>query len=314
MVPSKSQGVKDIERVIAEMRERGIRIDVFTTYAQLLEAQQRFASGAYPMVSVLSTTNLAKSHIFNRGEHTHLIKAGVSRVGLYQWCYEMQQRYGLRLANATMWSVLLDDATGMMKTKDDLEFLKALCDRNKTKVLSHIKQNAQLRKAGVPTSFAVKNSVCILANSFPGANADLDALCERGKIIVFLPSVYEVHNYVKAWPFPSEHADILEFIGQNLRFIGRPTIGWYTNAIWEKVAGEDWRHWLRVQWQQAEPLLSIIAALRDDGFTAEKMTKRSILAEWQRRLRCGSGLCRARAGTDCKSAEGNGCPFVAAYS
>ena len=131
---------------------------------------------------------------------------------------------------------------------------------------------------------SITSSICFLLNDLPSHNSlDMDAIYGRAKTVFFVPSVYEVHEYVMAW-WPRtnpDHADITDFIGENLRRITRPSIRWYTDAIREKSAGEDWRHWLMVQWENADPLLSIIADIRDAGLQTEVQ----VLAEWKRRTR-----------------------------
>ena len=225
----KAHSITEIEATIRNMRDRGLRVDVTRTYAELLAVRNRFVKGSYPLVILMSTTNLGKSQFFRHIPSIEYTRSGSSRVGLYQWIYECQQKYGLDLSQAPVWQMCLDDATEILHTKDGLEFMKAVCERSLIKFLSHRKQNAQLRKAGIPSEYRCKCAVAVLLNQLPGMDAHLDAFIERGKIVVFLPSVREVHEYVGVWwerKFPSD-GDVYRYIGENLRFITRPSIGWY---------------------------------------------------------------------------------------
>ena len=256
------------------LRARGCRVDVVKPYAELLRIRDNFATGKYPFLIVISTDGLGKSIFFQNVDRIAYTKCSGSAVGIYQWVFEHKE----------LPCMCFDDMRNLFSTAQGRDLIKSLGNDSLHKIVAWQKQNKELQAAGIPREYSITSSICFLLNDLPAHNSlDMDAIYGRAKTVFFVPSVYEVHQYASVW-WPRKHpahADITDFIGQNLRRITRPSIRWYTDAIREKNAGEDWRHWLMVQWENADPLLSIIADIRDAGLQSEV----HVLGEWKRRTR-----------------------------
>jgi hypothetical protein len=85
-------------------------------------------------------------------------------------------------------------------------------------------------------------------------NRNVEALQDRGYVLVFQPSAAEVHRKAGEW---FQDQEIYEWFGANLHRIAEPSFRYYVRAGELKAAGMDWTEVLAVE---AENLRARLAA------------------------------------------------------
>jgi len=107
--------------------------------------------------------------------------------------------------------------------------------------------------------FETTSKVTIVANQWCPRNADVEALEDRGHIILFRPSAIEVHLRTATWFWSQE---IFNLFGANLGLITEPSMRLYI-AAWElRQAGFDWKTPILARFQSGKAVL--VAKLKSD--------------------------------------------------
>ncbi len=79
--------------------------------------------------------------------------------------------------------------------------------------------------------------VALIANSWRTLNGNVEAVQDRGHVIVFEPTAEEVHRQVGQW-FADE--EILAWFESHLHLVHRPSMRHYIRAAELKEAGLNW--------------------------------------------------------------------------
>jgi hypothetical protein len=79
--------------------------------------------------------------------------------------------------------------------------------------------------------------VTLIANDWKTLNGNVEAVQDRGHVIVFEPSAAEVHDQVTAW---FDDREILVWFERHLHLIHRPSMRHYVRAAELKKAGLNW--------------------------------------------------------------------------
>jgi hypothetical protein len=123
--------------------------------------------------------------------------------------------------------------------------------------------------------------VAIIANRWQSLNADVQALEDRGHVLLFEPNAIEVHCQAATWFWDQS---IFDFVAEHLHLIEPPSLRTYILA-WElKKAGLDWQQGVLSRCLTG-PALHVAQLKADPTFASEKERVASFVAS-------GSG-CRA---------------------
>src|SRR5262249_38683010 len=101
-----------------------------------------------------------------------------------------------------------------------------------------------LEKHAIPREFSTKSRVIIICNDWKTLNRNVAALQDRGHVLVFQPSAFEVHRSAGAWFADTE---IYDWFGKNLHRVREPSQRLYVRARELKDAGMDWTEVLAEQ-------------------------------------------------------------------
>lgn len=87
--------------------------------------------------------------------------------------------------------------------------MKALCQSERSKTLCWLTEAASLDSRGVPRRFTTTNRVVMVGNQWQTLSADVAALEDRGHVLVFAPSVVEIHQQAAQWFWDQEIFDMV---------------------------------------------------------------------------------------------------------
>jgi hypothetical protein len=198
-----------------------------TTYGELRHFGQAFAEGHLGLLILLGPPGIGKSKTFRdlNGEAACWIAGSASPFGIYVECFRHRDR-----------PIILDDVDGLARDRQGVRLLKALCQTDSEKKVSWHTHSIALEQQKVPRSFKTTSHVAILANSW-FFSEDVQALEDRGHVVVFDPSPLEIHQQASAWFWDQE---IFDFVAVHLRLIGQHSFRTYITAWERKQAGLDW--------------------------------------------------------------------------
>ncbi|HLX61014.1 MAG TPA: hypothetical protein VKX17_07000 [Planctomycetota bacterium] len=239
---------------IEVLRKHGITVDYVCTYAELWRICDVFTIGHNGhfthFLIIIGAPGIGKSTYFEKAAGCAYFRGEVSPVGLYELAFRHKDE-----------PLIIDDADNILTDDKVVNLLKVFMNDREKKKLDWAKQNSALEKAGIPKQFETKSRLCIIVNELPRIT-DLNnkAVLDRAKLVVFEPTVQEVHKYVGTW---FAEKDVYDFIGNNLFRVTHPHCRWYTKALDEKRSNADWRKWLLTQWADKDenPYLPVIASI-----------------------------------------------------
>ena len=115
--------------------------------------------------------------------------------------------------------------------------LKCLCQTEEEKAVAWHSDAKSLERQGIPREFVTKSRVAIISNDWQTLNRNVDALQDRGHVLLFQPSAAEVHRKVGTW---FDDPEIYEWFSANLHRVREPSQRHYARARELKAAGMDW--------------------------------------------------------------------------
>jgi hypothetical protein len=159
--------------------------------------------------------------------------------------------------------------------------LKALCQTEPVKRLGWHTLTPILELHDVPQQFTTTSRLALIGNDWKTLNADVAALEDRGHVLFFEPTAFEVHRQAAGWFWDQE---IFDFVAGRLHLIGQHSLRTYGQA-WElKQARLDWRRAVMSRCLMGPALL--VARLQADAtFASEAARVRAFIA--------AGGGCRA---------------------
>ena len=101
--------------------------------------------------------------------------------------------------------------------------------------------------------------MALIANSWRPLNGNVEAVQDRGHVIVFEPTAAEVHQHVAKW---FNDKDILAWFESHLHLVHRPSMRHYLRAAELKRAGLNWMQAILSDTLSEKTLL--VAQLRSD--------------------------------------------------
>ena len=202
-----------------------------STYEELDSVVQAFAAGKLNLLFLLGPPGVQKSRLLRQavGAHAAWIDGSVTAFGLYQELYRRRDAL-----------VVLDDVDGLYRDPIAVRLLKCVCQTDPIKHVAWHSATA-LKRENVPRSFTTRSRVAIIANELRTLNANVRALQDRGLVVVFEPSTWEIHLRAGTWFWDQE---VFDFIGAHLSLAMPLSLRDYVLG-WElQQAGLDWRGWL----------------------------------------------------------------------
>ena len=173
--------------------------------------------------------------------------------------------------------------------------LKCLCQTEEEKAVAWHSDAKSLERQGIPREFVTKSRVAIISNDWQTLNRNVDALQDRGHVLLFQPSAAEVHRKVGTW---FDDPEIYEWFAANLHRVRKPSLRHYVRAKELKAAGMDWTQVLAAELENprarlAAELLASAAyestAARVRAFVEQGGGCRATFFNYRRKLSGGNG-------------------------
>jgi hypothetical protein len=133
--------------------------------------------------------------------------------------------------------VVIDDVDALCADRSGVRLLKCLCQTEEDKAVAWHSDAKSLERQGVPREFVTKSRVAIISHDWLTLNRNVDALQDRGHVLLFEPSPAEVHRKVGTW---FDDDDIYKWFTANLHRVREPSQRHYARAKGLKAAGMDW--------------------------------------------------------------------------
>lgn len=202
-----------------------------TTYAELEQFAKSFADGFFNLLIIVGERGLQKSTTIRKAmpENVCWIQGAASPFVIY-----------CRLFQYVDQPVVIDDVDRLYRSKDGINLLKFLCATEPVKKVSWQSATSQLEKEGTPREFETKSRVVIISNDWQTLNRNVAAVEDRGHVLTFSPTAWEVHERTRGW-FKDD--EIFNWIGNRLHRIPNPSMRLYFKALELKQAGFDWRRY-----------------------------------------------------------------------
>lgn len=227
------------------------------TYAELDTYLDAFSAGHLNLLILLGGPGLSKSRSVRRavGSGTCWIEGNATAFGMYMTLWEHKDEL-----------VVIDDVDNLYSDRNAIRLLKCLCQTESVKQIAWHSGSSRLEREGVPKAFETKSRVALIANDWRTLNGNVEAVQDRGHVIVFEPIAEEVHDQVAAW---FEDREILDWFKRHLHLIHRPSMRHYVRAAELKDAGLNWMQAILSD-ALSEKTLLVATIKADSTFRTEK--------------------------------------------
>ena len=198
------------------------------TYAELDTYLAAFSAGHLNLLILLGGPGLSKSRSVRHivGERACWIEGNATAFGMYMALWEHKDEL-----------VIIDDVDNLYSDRGAVRLLKCLCQTDPVKQIAWHSGSSRLEREGVPKSFETRSRVALIANDWKTLNGNVEAVQDRGHVIVFEPDAAEVHEQVAMW---FDDREILDWFERHLHLIHRPSMRHYVRAAELKKAGLNW--------------------------------------------------------------------------
>lgn len=215
-----------------------------STYEKLGSYLRAFARGHLNLVILVGERGLAKSRTVRailKGS-VCWIEGNATPFGMYEELYRHRDQF-----------VVIDDMDTLYADKSGIRLLKCLCQTEEEKTVAWHSDARRLEKHGIPREFTTRSRVIIICNDWKTLNRNVAALQDRGHVLVFQPSAFEVHRSAEAW-FTDE--EIYDWFASNLHRVCEPSLRLYVRARELKAAGMDWTEVLALEAENSRARLA----------------------------------------------------------
>ena len=205
--------------------QKAVRV---TTYQRLEEYLRAFAAGHFHLVILVGAGGVGKSRAVRsvlNGQGCW-IEGNATPFGMYVKLYRHRDQF-----------VVIDDVDALYADRSGVRLLKCLCQTEEEKAVAWHSDAKSLERQGIPREFVTKSKVAIISNDWTTLNKNVDALQDRGHVLLFEPSAAAVHAKVGTW---FNDQEIYEWFAANLHRVREPSQRHYTRAKELKAAGMDW--------------------------------------------------------------------------
>ena len=198
------------------------------TYTELHAYLSAFSAGHLNLLILLGGPGLSKSRSVRRfaGKNACWIEGNATAFGMYMALWKHKDKL-----------VVVDDVDNLYSDRNAIRLLKCLCQTDPVKQIAWHSGSSRLEREGVPKAFETKSRVALIANDWKTLNGNVEAVQDRGHVILFEPRAEEVHNQVTKWFADQE---ILDWYERHLHLIHRPSMRHYVRAAELKKAGLNW--------------------------------------------------------------------------
>src|SRR5260370_18424149 len=199
------------------------------TYAELQQYVHAFAAGQWNLLRIFGPPGVGKSRSVRHalGNQVCWISGQATPLGIYLQAYEHRHQ-----------PLVLDDVDGLYADRSGMRLLKSMAQTEKTKTLGWHTAAGVLHREGVPRQFTTTSRVALVGNDWKTLNADVAALEDRGHVLVFEPTAWEVHRHAAGWFWDEE---IFDFFADHLHPIAQHSMRTYHHAWETKRAALHWR-------------------------------------------------------------------------
>ena len=158
-----------------------------TTYQRLEEYLRAFSAGHFHLVILVGAGGIGKSRSVRAildGKGCW-IEGNATPFGMYVKLYRHRDQF-----------VVIDDVDALYADRSGVRLLKCLCQTEEEKAVAWHSDAKSLERQGIPREFVTKSKVAIISNDWTTLNKNVDALQDRGHVLLFEPSAAEVHAKV----------------------------------------------------------------------------------------------------------------------
>jgi hypothetical protein len=243
-----------------------------SSYGELEAYVRAFAAGHLHLLLLFGPPGVGKSRAVRSALDPRVgwVSGQATPLGIYLEAYEHRHR-----------PLVLDDVDGLYADRSGIRLLKALCQTETVKTLGWHTLTPILELRDVPQQFTTTSRLALIGNDWKTLNADVAALEDRGHVLFFEPTAWEVHRQAAGWFWDQE---IFDFVAEQLHLIVQPSLRTYGQA-WElKQAGLDWKRAVLSRCLSG-PGLMVARLLGDPSFPSEAARVQAFIA--------AGGGCRA---------------------
>src|SRR5438067_11264809 len=160
-----------------------------TTYDRLEESLRAFAQGHFHLLVLVGAGGLAKSRSVRAVlDQACWIEGNATPFGMDVKLHRHRDQF-----------VVIDDVDALYADRSGVRLLKCLCQTEEAKAVAWHSDAKSLERQGIPREFTTKSRVVIISNDWTTLNKNVDALQDRGHVLLFEPSAAEVHAKVGTW-------------------------------------------------------------------------------------------------------------------
>ena len=206
-----------------------------SSYDRLEEYLGAFARGHFNLLILVGSGGLAKSRSVRAvlNGKACWIEGNATPFGMYVRLYKHRDQF-----------VVIDDVDALYADRSGVRLLKCLCQTEEEKSVAWHSDARSLERQGIPREFTTKSRVVIISNDWKTLNKNVAALQDRGHVLLFQPSVAEVHEKAGTW---FDDQEIYQWFAANLHRVREPSMRHYVRARELKAAGMDWTDVLTVE-------------------------------------------------------------------
>lgn len=226
------------------------------TYQELRAWVSAFARGHLPFLLLIGNPGLGKTRLLQEtvGPTARLIEGRATAFQVYCELYRHRDR-----------PFLIDDVDDLYHDRDAVRLLKCLCDSEPVKHVAWHSAARLLDDKEIPREFSTRTRVAVVGNEWKTLTRNIQAVEDRGTLVLFQPTSTEVHDWVATW-YESRGVgkEVFQFVERHLEFVSEPSARHYLIASQLKRAGLDWRAGLRETWGMTEDIAVLAELLGDE--------------------------------------------------
>ena len=235
-----------------------------TTYTELERFAESFAAGHFNLLIIVGERGLQKSTTIRNAlsDDVCWIQGSASPFAIYCKLFHHQDQ-----------PVVIDDVDRLYRSKDGVNLLKFLCATEPVKTVSWQSATSRLDKERTPREFETTSRVVIISNDWQTLNRNVAAVEDRGHVLRFAPTAFEVHERTRDW---FRDIEIFNWLGERLHLIENPSMRLYYKALELKEAGFDWRRYTPLSGGNDRRQL-VAELLADDEFETQEERVRAFV-------------------------------------